>query len=166
MDMIIIALGSNLPFPPHQTPVAVCTAALAILEDRGVYTIRRSSFYTSAPVPISDQPWYANAVVAVETSLSPSELLSCLLQVERSFGRERRGRNTARTLDLDLIAYGGMIALGPQPPLLPHPRMHDRAFVILPLQEIAPEWRHPVSGATIADLARALPDQAIQRLES
>jgi 2-amino-4-hydroxy-6-hydroxymethyldihydropteridine diphosphokinase len=118
-------------------------------------------------VPPSDQPDYVNGVVAVETRLSPAALLARLHEIERAFGRERRIPNAARTLDLDLIAYHDRVT-GPEEgaPILPHPRLAERAFVLLPLQELAPGWRHPVSCVSIADLIRALPPgQSAQPLE-
>ena len=83
-----------------------------------------------------------NGVAVVETSLPPGDLLALLHEIERRFGRERREVNAARILDLDLIAYGDLVRTD-APPLLPHPRLHERAFVLLPLADVAPDWRHP-----------------------
>lgn len=139
-------------------------AALAALEARGVKILRRSPFYESAPVPVSDQPWYVNGVAQVDTALTPEELLALLHELERWFGRERRELNEARVMDLDLIAYGARVRETP-PPILPHPRMADRAFVLLPLRDIAPGWIHPVSGRTVEELVAALPaGQQIRRI--
>ena len=129
--------------------------------------LRRSRWYESAPVPLSDQPWYVNGVAEVETELGPERLLALLHEVEAAFGRVRREANAPRTLDLDLIAYGALVRgeEGP-PPVLPHPRMAGRAFVLLPLTEILPGWRHPVLGRSAAELAAALPKgQAIRPLQ-
>lgn len=129
----------------------------------GIRSAATSLFYETAPVPVSDQPWFVNAVAAVETDLDAASLLAVLHQVEQEFGRVRRERNEARVLDLDLIDYKGMVSAGS--PLLPHPRMAERAFVLLPLRDVAPGWRHPVSGRTVDDLIAALPpDQAIRPL--
>ena len=120
--------------------------------------MRRSRFYKSAPVPVSDQPWYVNAVASVATELPPRELLALLHRVEARFGRARRERNEARPLDLDLLAYNDRIEAGEGGgPILPHPRLHERGFVLLPLAEVAPGWRHPVSGKSVAELIAALP---------
>ena len=110
---------------------------------------RRSGWYVSAPVPSSSQDWYINAVVALDTGLTPALLLKELLSVESCFGRVRSGRWGARTLDLDLLAYGQVVCDGNSldKPILPHPRILERAFVIQP--EIAPAWLHPVSGRSI-----------------
>jgi len=161
---ILIAVGANLPSPVHGSPRATCEAALAELARRGLRIVRRSRWFESAPVPVSDQPWYVNGVVAVATDLPPAELLALLHEVEHQFGRKRREVNAARVLDLDLVAYGDLVRTDP-PPVLPHPRMAERAFVVLPLADVAPDWRHPVTGKSIADLCAALPaDQSIRPL--
>lgn len=112
---------------------------------------------------MSDQPWFVNGVAAVSTGLNPAGLLSVLHEVEAEFGRTRTLRNEARILDLDLIAYDELVTDGATPPTLPHPRMHERAFVLLPLSDIAPDWRHPATGAALPDLIAAL--SAGQRAE-
>jgi 2-amino-4-hydroxy-6-hydroxymethyldihydropteridine diphosphokinase len=137
---------------------------LAALSRRGLRVVRRSRWFESAPVPASDQPWFVNGVAVVETSLSPADLLALLHEIERRFGRERREVNAARILDLDLIAYGDLVRTD-SPPLLPHPRLHERAFVLLPLADVVPEWRHPADGRTLSAMIRALPaEQSIRPL--
>jgi 2-amino-4-hydroxy-6-hydroxymethyldihydropteridine diphosphokinase len=117
-------------------------------------------------VPASDQPRYVNGVVLVETGLAPADLLAHLHDIEAAFGRVRRGRNEARVLDLDLLAYGRRIAAAPARPTLPHPRLAERAFVLLPLSEVAPGWRDPVDGGPVAEMIAALvPGQDIRRLD-
>jgi 2-amino-4-hydroxy-6-hydroxymethyldihydropteridine diphosphokinase len=116
-------------------------------------------------VPISDQPWYVNAVVEAATALAPEALLALLHEVEREFGRVRREVNAARILDLDLLAYGDLVRDGPGPPVLPHPRLAERAFVLLPLADLRPDWRHPATGESIRALIARLPaDQVTRRL--
>ena len=131
--MILIALGANLATERYGPPEKGLDAALCALEAIGIRVVRRSRWYRSAPVPPSDQPWYVNGVAVIETSRTPVELLDCMLGVERSFGRCREEHNEARVLDLDLLAYGERvdddIAAGLN---LPHPRMHERAFVLRP----------------------------------
>jgi 2-amino-4-hydroxy-6-hydroxymethyldihydropteridine diphosphokinase len=162
---ILIALGANLPTARHGPPRAALESALAELERRGVRIVRRSRWYESAPVPASDQPWYVNGLAEVETALSPEALLRLLHEVEAAFGRVRREVNAPRTLDLDLIAYGDLVrGEGGPPPILPHPRMAGRAFVLLPLAEIRPDWLHPVLGRTAAELAADLPKDQLIRL--
>ena len=156
-DLILVAIGSNLPSPEFGPPRATCEAALAALSRRGLRIVRRSRWFESAPVPLSDQPWFVNGVAVVETSLPPGDLLALLHETERRFGRERREVNAARILDLDLIAYGDLMRTD-APPLLPHPRLHERAFVLLPLADVAPDWRHPVDGRSLSEMIRALPE--------
>ncbi len=164
--MILVGIGANLPHPCHGSPRETCEAALAALGRRGVTVLGRSRWFKSAPVPPSDQPWYVNGVAALQTALSPDGLLKILHQVEESFGRVRRVRNEARVLDLDLLAYGELVSAPGESPELPHPRLTERAFVILPLADLAPAWRHPVSGRSALDYAEAFKgDDAVVPLE-
>ncbi len=164
--MILIGLGANLAREAHGTPRETLEAALARLEELGISVVARSRWYRSAPVPPSDQPWFVNGVAAVATRLGPEALLAVLHRVEREFGRIRRARNEARVVDLDLLAYEDLVRDGGDGPTLPHPRMHERAFVLRPLAEVAPEWTHPVSGRTVAELIRDLPaDQVAEPAE-
>jgi 2-amino-4-hydroxy-6-hydroxymethyldihydropteridine diphosphokinase len=153
--LVLIGLGANLPSSFGQPP-ATLRAALDRLNAAGVETVRRSRFWHSAPVPMSDQPWYVNAVAAVATDLPSDRLLAVLHDVEAEFGRVRGVVNAPRLIDLDLLAYGREIQRE-GPPILPHPRLDQRAFVLLPLRDIAPGWRHPLSGKTIDEMAGALP---------
>ncbi|HVY13317.1 MAG TPA: 2-amino-4-hydroxy-6-hydroxymethyldihydropteridine diphosphokinase [Alphaproteobacteria bacterium] len=160
--MIFIGLGGNMPSATG-SPEETIKAALAKMPELGMKVVRNSKFYRSAPVPVSDQPWFINAVAEVETKLSPQALMAALLKLEESFGRRRAVKNDPRSLDLDLLDYNGMV-LREDALELPHPRLHERAFVLLPLQEIAPQWKHPVSGKNIAMLAAELNPQEIQKI--
>ena len=166
--MILIGLGANLPSPRFGSPRATCEAALIGLEAVGVRIVARSRWYLSAPVPSSDQPWFVNAVVTVETGLGPVPLIGEMLALERRFGRRRSKPGEARILDLDLLDYHGDVlsrAGGSGGPALelPHPRLHERAFVLVPLIEVAPQWRHPVLELDVGDLiARLDDDQAVE----
>lgn len=160
---ILIALGANLPGAADAAPVATLEAALDEIGRRGIEILARSSWWESAPVPASDQPWYVNGVAAIRTRLDPVGLLAALHAIEAGFGRRRAVRNEARVLDLDLIAYGAIVRRGPEPPILPHPRVAGRAFVLLPLEEIRPEWRHPESGIGLRQLIARLPAGQICR---
>ena len=95
-------------------------------------------------------------MMSVETSLAPNALLARLHAVEAEFGRVRRQVNAPRTLDLDIVDYAGLVSAPGDSPILPHPRLADRAFVLLPLAEIAPGWRHPATGVSITELIAAL----------
>jgi 2-amino-4-hydroxy-6-hydroxymethyldihydropteridine diphosphokinase len=165
--MILLGLGANLPSASHGRPEATLAAALAALAAEGVTVERLSPWYRSAPVPaVDDQPWYVNGVAVVTTQLGPAGLLLLLHRVEQRFGRVRRERNEPRVLDLDLLDYDGLV----QPDgtaVLPHPRLHERAFVLLPLRDVAPDWRHPARGSGVDELIAALPPgQQVERLPS
>ena len=165
--MILIALGANLP-SRYGAPLETLTAAMDRIDaHENIAVIARSNVYKSAPVPISDQPWYHNAVIAVETDLKPFTLLTNLQEIETDFGRERADgdRNAARVLDLDMIAYDDVV-IDEAGLEIPHPRMDDRAFVLLPLSDVSPKWKHPVSRACIGEMVAALPDdQVIQKID-
>jgi 2-amino-4-hydroxy-6-hydroxymethyldihydropteridine diphosphokinase len=151
--VILLALGANLPSPAGP-PAATLRAALAALADSGITPRAVSRFYVSAAWPDPSDPAFTNAVALVDTELPPRQLLELLHGVEARFGRHRGVRNAPRTLDLDIIDYDGRVEAGP--PALPHPRLHERAFVLAPLAEIVPDWRHPVTGLTAVELLAAL----------
>jgi 2-amino-4-hydroxy-6-hydroxymethyldihydropteridine diphosphokinase len=157
--MIVIAVGANLPADGYANPLATCEAAVKRLaEDNLIGVVAESPWYESEPVPPSDQPWYVNGVVLVESALRPKQLLARLHEIEAEFGRVRRTQNEARPLDLDLIDYGGAVRDGEDGgPVLPHPRARQRAFVLLPLADVAPYWRDPVGGISVAELIDSLP---------
>jgi 2-amino-4-hydroxy-6-hydroxymethyldihydropteridine diphosphokinase len=162
--MIVLGIGSNLAAPPFASPRHTAAAAASRLPGLGIRVVRRSRWYLSAPVPPSDQPWYVNAVAIVATALPPAALLDRLLALEARFGRRRGARNAARTLDLDLLDYHGLQFATPRL-VLPHPRLAERRFVLAPLAEIAPGWRHPRFGRRAdALLARLPPGQPVRAL--
>ncbi len=153
-----VALGANLG-----DPVATVKAALAALPNLPETTlVRHSSLYRTAPVGLLDQPDFFNAVAALDTALAPEELLDALLQMEADFGRLRREKDGPRSLDLDLLLYEDRV-LASSCLTLPHPRMHLRAFVMVPLVEIAPDILLPGRGRGAAWLP-AVAMQGIHRL--
>jgi 2-amino-4-hydroxy-6-hydroxymethyldihydropteridine diphosphokinase len=162
-DDLYIGLGANLPHRQFGLPQATLEHVLSLMPALGLTIIRRSSWYESAPVPVSDQPWYVNGVARVATDLSPRETLARLHRIEADLGRARGELNAARSVDLDILSFGNMILEGPEPPIVPHPRMADRAFVLLPLAEIAPDWRHPITDVPISELVRRLPRDQVTR---
>ncbi|MFQ5984934.1 MAG: 2-amino-4-hydroxy-6-hydroxymethyldihydropteridine diphosphokinase [Alphaproteobacteria bacterium] len=165
-EFIFIGLGANLP-SPHGPPRASLKVALGALAAKGVKVVACSRLYRSRPLPPSHQPWYVNGVAAVETALPPEALLAVLEAMERDFGRRREARRWApRPLDLDLLSYRGMLRDGHPPPELPHPRLHERAFVLLPLADLAPDWRHPRLGLSVAEMIARLGDrQGVEPLD-
>ncbi|PKO87528.1 MAG: 2-amino-4-hydroxy-6-hydroxymethyldihydropteridine diphosphokinase [Betaproteobacteria bacterium HGW-Betaproteobacteria-12] len=158
MSAAYIALGANLGDPA--STIRAAFGALANLPDSRI--VRCSSLYRTAPVGIVDQPEFVNAVALLETTLMPQALLGELLDIERRFGRQRAEKNGPRTLDLDLLLYDDQFLDLPEL-TLPHPRLHLRAFVLLPLAEIAPELRLPGRGSITAWLP-AVANQGIVRL--
>jgi 2-amino-4-hydroxy-6-hydroxymethyldihydropteridine diphosphokinase len=162
--MILLGLGANLR-SAIGPPEATLAAALDALAGEGVRLARRSPWYRSAPVPESAQPWYVNGVALVLTDRQPADLLALLHGIEARFGRVRGEPNAARPLDLDLLDYEGRLSAAGETPVLPHPRLHRRAFVLLPLRDVAPGWRHPRLGRTAAELIAALDDPSpIERI--
>jgi 2-amino-4-hydroxy-6-hydroxymethyldihydropteridine diphosphokinase len=158
LALSFIALGSNVA-GRFASPTEAVEAAMRALQASGIMLISRSRLYRSAAWPDPADPEFVNAVIAVETSLAPAALLARLHAVEAEFGRERRQVNAPRTLDLDIVDYAGLVSAPDESPILPHPRLAERAFVLLPLAEIAPDWCHPVTGAPIEELIGALPDR-------
>jgi 2-amino-4-hydroxy-6-hydroxymethyldihydropteridine diphosphokinase len=155
----MIGLGANLDDPARQLEFAF--TELDALP--GTRLVARSSRYASAPVGYLDQPDFVNAVARIETTLAPRALLAALLDIEHRHGRERSFKNAPRTLDLDLLLYGNAHFVEPGL-TLPHPRLHQRAFVLRPLVELAPDCVIPGVGR-VADCLPAVTHQPIRLLE-
>ena len=146
---IFLALGANIPGPAGP-PYLTLRAALDLLENREIAIANVSAFYETRAWPDPAAPSFVNLAAAVRTRLQPLALMTILHEVETSLGRTRSVPNAPRSLDIDLIDYLGMVLDGPL--ILPHPRAAQRRFVLEPLAEIAPHWRHPVTGQGVAEL--------------
>lgn len=179
----LIALGANLPSPAGP-PRATLEAALAALGAQGVAVVARSPWYRTPAFPPGAGPDFVNGVAALETELSPSGLLSALHAIERALGRDRGRRWAPRACDLDLLTWGSLvlpdaatvaawIALepgaqeqsAPDGLVVPHPRLHERGFVLRPLADLAPDWVHPVLGRSVSEMLAALPESALAGIE-
>jgi 2-amino-4-hydroxy-6-hydroxymethyldihydropteridine diphosphokinase len=163
---VFIALGTNLPFGGLAGP-ALLSQALDRIVAAGVKVLARSSFWESPfwPPALHDQAPVVNAVAEVDPGdLDASGLYRLLAETEVAFGRQRRERWGARTLDLDIVDFRGQTCEG-EGLTLPHPRAHERAFVLAPLAEIAPAWRHPVFARTAGELLGGLEvEQGLTRI--
>ena len=163
--MILVGLGSNLTTAQFLTSEQILESAINYMIKNNIDVEQRSSWYRSAPIPASDQPWFVNGVASLRTEMAPPDLLQVLHEVESEYGRIRGARNASRTLDLDLLAYHGLVVDEPGGLKLPHPRLAERAFVLQPLAELAPCWRHPVTGLTPTEMLALLPPgQMVERL--
>lgn len=152
--VILIALGANLPSHAGR-PEETLRASMNALSQNGVMPLAVSRAFETPAWPDPADPAFVNAVARIETALDPAALMDLLAKTEVAFGRERSRPNAPRALDIDLIDYDGRIEAGP--PILPHPRAHLRAFVLIPLADVAPDWCHPVSGNSVDDLLAAVP---------
>jgi 2-amino-4-hydroxy-6-hydroxymethyldihydropteridine diphosphokinase len=157
---VVLGLGSNIG-----DRRAALEEALRLLGARGFRVTRRSSTWQTAPVGGPPQGWFLNAVVAGDTDLSPEGLLEACLDTEREMGRVRQEKNGPRVIDVDVLLFGDLVREGPGL-TLPHPRLHERRFVLEPLFEIAPTLRHPVLGLTVTELRDRCPDDSAVRLFS
>ena len=156
--IVYISLGSNLG-----DRAATLEHAIAAMDSARIHVARQSPFYLTEPVGAPGQGWFLNAVVEAETSLLPLQLLHALLKIERELGRRRITPHGPRTIDLDLLFYGSAV-IRSQELEVPHPRLIERRFVLVPLARIAPEFRHPILHKSIAQLLAETPDRSEVRL--
>jgi len=158
---VFLSLGSNLG-----ERKARIEEGIASLQESGVSILRRGSLYQTEPVGLSDQPWFLNTVVAAHTTLSPQELLELCKQIERTAGRKRSVRFGPRPLDIDILLYERRV-LREKELIVPHPRMHERRFVLVPLLEIAPDIRDPRNEKSYAEVLAGLDDgKKVTRLKA
>lgn len=168
---VLVGLGANRAGGEADGVLATLERALALFPAHGIALRRRSSWYRTAPVGDVPQEDYVNAVALVATPLPPLRLLGALQRIEVAFARRRRGepRRGPRSLDLDLLAYGDLVrapGAGGGRLILPHPEMHRRAFVLVPLGELLPDWRHPLTGQSAREMLPRLPVDSVRRITS
>lgn len=171
--MILVSIGANLPGPDGASPRETCRRAAVALDGLPGLRLRGlSRWFATAPVLSAGEaaachPTYVNAVAHLVPAdgepVDPAGLLRRLMALEAAAGRVRSAPNAPRILDLDIVAMGRIVRVSPDP-VLPHPRAHQRAFVLIPLADVAPGWVHPLLGQTVEELIAALPAQEVQAL--
>jgi 2-amino-4-hydroxy-6-hydroxymethyldihydropteridine diphosphokinase len=159
LNRVYLGLGSNLGDRASNLAQARDQVAAS-----GIHILRASSIYETAPRDLAAQPWFLNQVIEAETALFPRQLLHRILKIERAMGRKRVAPKGPRTIDIDILLYGGAVVAAPELDI-PHPRMADRRFVLEPLAELAPDLRHPVTRKTVREMLGAVMDQAVRKYQ-
>lgn len=149
-----IGIGSNLG-----DKLGNCLKAIGLIHEiPGCGLMAQSYFYRTEPVGVKDQDWYVNGVIGLKTGISAQNLLKALLAIEDNMGRERRGKWAPRTIDLDILLFGEEI-INDEDLIIPHPYMHLRRFVLVPMVQLAPALAHPILGKTMAQLLEDFSDE-------
>ena len=161
--MILIALGSNLESEIFGSPLENCLKAIDFLK-KEYKILNVSNFYKTEPIPKSDQPFFINAVVSIETKDAANKILNNLMLIERKFKRVRKKKNESRFIDLDLLAYNNEITSS-KDLILPHPRMHTRKFVMQPICDIDENWVHPLLKQKAKKIIKELANQKISNIK-
>ena len=161
-NRIIIGIGGNLYSDNGLHPVEIGKQAINALKSKPIFIERKSSWYISDPVPMSDQPKYFNSVVIAKTSLNEIDILKFLHEIEKRFGRIRKNQNEARLIDLDLIDYS-LKVIKNNDIIIPHPRAHLRKFVMEPLFEIEKNWVHPILNISVTEILNQLHSQKLEK---
>lgn len=155
MKMVYISLGSNVGDREQQI-----AAAIQALGAKGIGIVRQSSIYSTEPVDVATQSWFLNCVLEAETDLMPRQLLRVFHEIENELGRKHTVRRGPRVIDLDILLYGSSVIRTPELEV-PHPRMNQRRFVLVPLAEIAPALRHPIENKSVEELLAETEDRSV-----
>jgi len=158
-EPVFIGLGSNLEPERH-----LRQALNAMRQEPGLQVIALSPVYQTAPWGVTDQPDFLNAVLELRTTVNPVAMLDWLLELEKRLGRVRLERWGPRTLDLDVLAWGNRVINTPRLEI-PHPRLHQRGFVLVPFCDLAPQWRHPILGRTARDMLKEITGEGVTLTE-
>lgn len=179
---LLVALGSNM-HSDAGSPVETLQRAINSLEERGAVIRAQSRFFRTPAVPVGSGPDFVNGALALNAAWSSTEAIAHLHEIEASLGRRRKARWEQRIIDLDLLAHDNVIrpsvavlrtwmelplekqkVTAPGQLLLPHPRMHERAFVLVPLADVAPDWVHPITRKSVVEMRDALPDSDLEAI--
>ena len=161
--MKILALGSNLSFN-NNTPEENINSAYQFIANNDIKILKRSHIYKSEAYPNKSDPLFCNSAISIETDLKPEELLNVILDIEKKFGRERKKKNNPRTLDIDIISYDNLI-LNEKNLKIPHPALHLRPFVILPIRDLDTNWKHPAFFKTVAQIIDKFEPKEINKVK-
>jgi 2-amino-4-hydroxy-6-hydroxymethyldihydropteridine diphosphokinase len=158
MKKAYLSLGANLGDRERQIETA-----LDLLQDARLNVTRRSPLYETEPRDVAGQPWFINMCAEIETTYFPMMLMNRILRVERSMGRRRTAQKGPRVIDIDIVFYGRFVVGTPRL-TVPHPRMHERRFVLEPLAALVPDLRHPVTKRTVREMLAAVQDQPLRKV--